>query len=181
MLPNIEVLKGHVTEVHGSPNSGKTKALLSYIRELQTRQEALAYFIDAASKLGTAATKEKNIWFSFNINSSDELALMDIACKYLDIVVIDDATYIHGDLWRFMSNLKRVAQNRNVAIVVINQKRFVLNHKTGNYEYRPYRFNVMRRYCTYAWDVDTDEWMELNPPNTTSHFDDFTKLLLKGA
>jgi len=181
MLPDINSLKGHVTEVHGSPNSGKTSGILSYIREMQTRQGALAYFIDAASKLGEAAIKENNIWFSFDINNDHELALMDMACKYLDIVVIDDVTYVRGDLWYFMSNLKRIARHRNVAIIVINQKRFVMNHKTGDFEYKPYRVNVMRKYCTYALDVDTDEWMELNTPDTESHFDEFTKLLLKGA
>ena len=127
-FPELNKLRGQLLEIHGSADSGKTKAVIDYLRKEQKNNDVLVYYIDVGNQLKNKNLLDKcKTWFSFDIKTPENyLCLLKIA-KNVDVIVIDDITFI-ADIWKSLDNLKKIAQKSGAAIILINQMRFVLNH-----------------------------------------------------
>lgn len=174
-FPELNKLRGQLLEIHGSADSGKTKAVIDYLRKEQKNSGILVYYIDAGNQLKNKDLLDKDrTWFSFDIKTAEDYFCLLKIAKNVDVIVIDDVTFI-ADIWESLKDLKEIAQKSGTAIILINQMRFVLNHFTGEFNEQPYRINAVERYCSYIYDMDTETMHNDCPPPQE---DDFVKYLL---
>lgn len=174
-FPELNKLRGQLLEIHGSADSGKTKAVIDYLRKEQKDNDVLVYYIDAGNQLKNKDLLDKDkTWFSFDIKTAENYFCLLKIAKNVDVVVIDDITFI-ADIWKSLNSLKEIAQKSGAVIILINQMRFVLNHLTGEFNEQPYRINAIERYCPYIYDMDTET---MHNDCSLPQEDDFVKYLL---
>lgn len=157
LIPDIDDIKGTLVEIHGSPDSGKTKSVLRYIKKMQDKHNILTCYVDAANSLKKyiANIESDRVWMLFGLNSQDEIEAVYNSIRLTDLVVIDDITFCDADnVGQFIKQLDRSAHINNTAVIILNQKRFVLNYTSGQYEEKPYRYNKIGKYCSMVIDID---------------------------
>ena len=168
-IPRLNNLKGYVSEIHGSHNTGKTKFLLEYVLENQKlNNNFICAYIDTGTQLRNCSVLEKinkdKIWFIF-LNRTILLSdtIIDIA-KQTDLIIIDDFTNLNQNPWSLLKNLQKIAKKTNVTILLANQLRYVIFkcNNTIQTSYQPYRYNVIKSYCKYSIDLDTNEIINFN-------------------
>ena len=181
MIPDIKKIKGKLIEMHGSPKADVTHKMVSYIREMQKAHCVLTCYYDIRGELAKTIEEDdeilEKIWISPSLAGNFALERLRCAANYTDIIVIDDVTYLDGDLWQFLASLRRIAEKYDTAIFLLNQRRFVKNHGTQEFEDLPYRCNIMKQYCSYAIDADTEEVLFLDFKE--QKYDSFVEYLLK--
>ena len=157
LFPEIENFKGKVIEIHGSPDSGKTKAILRYIKHIQDSFNSTTFYLDADNALQNMGEFSKldhsRIWLTFSMNENVIYQIPSIM-KNVDLFVLDNFTIYPKKPWRFLSELHNMAKKYKTAVILVNQCRCVLNHKTGKFEDKPYRYNIIQKYCDAAIDWD---------------------------
>lgn len=181
MIPDISELKGKLVEMHGSPDAETTKQMIAYIQEMQEKHDCLTCYYDIRGELSRAIPEDskffEKVWVSPTLSGGIlQEKLMHVA-QYVDLIVIDDITYFEGDMWRLLSSLRKLAENTHTAIFLLNQRRFVKNHITQEYEDLPYRYNIIQKYCSHSIDADTGEVSLLE--SKESRYDSFVEFLLK--
>ena len=158
LFPSFHNMKGHITEVHGSPDAGKTKTVLSYIRTLQKENNVKVLYMDTTNKLqnaGEAAKLDPELtWFMFGTTLGNCSSIECFAKNGIDLLVIDDIVCFNRKLWDIAKRLDRIARQDGLAIILINQLRNVMDHTTGEFVLKPYRFNTIEPYCHYVVDLD---------------------------
>ena len=178
LIPDITQIRGMLVEIHGSPDVGKTKDVVNYINQMQKKYDILTYYVDVANDLkafkGNIDTNK--VWIAFDINSDNEIATMCKAAKVADLIVIDDITFYHENVDWLLNKLNKLAYVYDTAIIVLNQMRFVLNHRTGEHEEKPYRYNRIQKYCSIAIDMDNQTFTKREEK---TDLDDFADFLLK--
>lgn len=180
MRPGYNELENTMIEIHGDPDSGKTTAVTTYVGNMQRKKNAFVLYIDAGSKVRMPyhPLDPDKTWFLFGLDSIEERALCFCAAKYVDILVIDDITFYHHDLRTLLKSLTSLKNKNKITVILINQRRNVLNHQTGEYEDKPYRYNIVSRYCDYSYDLDTNTWTRLNKEPEPMEYDDFAAMLM---
>lgn len=180
MIPDIENIKGKLVEFHGTPEADTTKLAALYIKDMQGKHETLTYYCDIRNELSKTiedASFYEKVWVTqFLSRALTEKAVM-YAAQYVDLIVIDDITYIDGDLWKFLSSMRSIARDTKTAVLLLNQKRCIIDSRTQEFVEMPYRFNAVKQYCSYAVDADTNECLPLD--GKEPEYDDFIRFLLK--
>lgn len=160
---DLSTLRGRLVEIHGSENINLSKHIAPQIAALQRNEQAIVYYIDAGAKLNLKDMPyDWNLLFTaFGLNENT-LRSLEPAAEYVDVVVIDSLPYYEGNVWELLAQLRNIARSHNIAVIVVNEYRYVKNHRTGDFEYKPYRFNAVCRYASLAIDADvgTATWLE---------------------
>ena len=180
MIPDIEKLRGRLVEVHGSPEADITQKMAAYIRQMQQEHNILTCYYDIRGELSKTMNEDdaffEKVWVSPSLSGACSQEQLSYAANYTDLIVINDFTYLDGDVWQFLAWLRKVAVMHHVAIFLLNQKRFVKNHGTGEFEDLPYRYNVIQKYCSYVIDADTGKILLLE--SQEQKYDSFVEYLL---
>ena len=179
MIPDIESLRGKLVEMHGSPDAETTKQMAEYISDMQRQHDSLTCYY--GSRGGLAKTVEDGkffdqVWVVPTLSGGTAQESLMFATSYVDLVVIDDITYISENLSRFFDSLRTLARKNKLCIFLLNQRRFVKNRVTGVFEDMPYRYDVVQKYCAMSIDADTKETVLLQKEEL--EYDSFVKFLL---
>lgn len=180
MLPDINIIRGKLTELHGTPEADATRLVSRYIQEMQQKYQALTFYCDIRGELSKTiedASFYEKVWVTPFLSQALSEKAVVYAAQYVDIIVIDDLTYLEGDLWRTLASLRNIARDYHVAVIVLNQKRCIRDPETQEFVEMPYRFNAVKQYCSYVVDADTKECQLLD--GKEHGYDDFIEFLLK--
>jgi RecA/RadA recombinase len=164
MIPKLDELKGYITEIHGSSDSGKTKTILEYILKNQESNNIFTcIYIDTSNQLRDSSIIRKiddnRIWYVFlknNILMPDFILQIN---KYVDLIIIDDFANLKQNPWHLLKKLYDIANITHTAILLTNQQRYVMKkiNAKKQYTYQPYRYNIIKTYCKYSIDLDSNE------------------------
>lgn len=182
MLPDLNIIRGKLVEFHGTPEADTTRLVAGYIQEMQTKYQALTFYCDIRNELSKTikdASFYEKVWVTPFLSQALTEKAVVYAAQYVDIIVVDDITYLEGDLWRTLASLRNIARDYDTAIILLNQKRCIRDPKTQEFAEMPYCFNAVKQYCSYVVDADTGECRLLDEKEYG--YDDFVEFLLKRA
>lgn len=177
---NIEPLKrlmapGKLVELHGSEEAPMQDTVRRLIKEEQSCGRLVCYIDGAGRTAPSDDIDPAKIWYIFNIDVLGVPAAISEMADRCDMLIVDDITFYQGNVWRAVEMLSHIARRQDMCIVLINQRRNVLNHATKEYEDRPYRLEAMKRYCSAIADLDTGDIQEFG---TEIEYDSFVQDLL---
>ncbi len=161
---------GTLVEIHTSEDYPHT--LSRYF--LHTPNKLICYF-DLSGGCYSDKEDSGKVWYIFDAAVLDDIFCMAKLAKAFNVIVIDDITLYEGDIWKLLKRLAHMTKDYGLCVVVLNQRRNVLNHATGEYEDKPYRYNAIQRYCDCALDLTTGEVQEFKPQ---VEYDDFVQGLI---
>lgn len=156
-----------------------TKMMAGYIHDMQRKHNALTCYYDFRGELPRAIGGNsifEKIWVVSSLSKHSMLDNISFVANYTDIIVIDDFTYIEDDLRYFLDRLRKLARDKDSCIFLLNQRRFVRNHATGEFVDRPYRYGLIEKYCAMSIDADIGENRLLN--FELPEYDSFARYLL---
>ena len=180
MLPDLNIIRGKLVEFHGTPEADTTRLAAGYIREMQQKHQALTFYCDIRGELSKTVEDDsfyEKVWVTPFLSQVLTAKAIVYAAQYVDLIVIDDITYLEGDLWRILASLRNIARDYDAAILLLNQKRCIPDRETKEFIETPYRFNAIRQYCSYAVDADTGGCQLLD--GKEHGYDDFIEFLLQ--
>lgn len=179
-LLNLDTLKGKLIEVHGSENINLSKQIAPQIASFQKENSAIVYYVDAGASLNfrDMPYNWELLFTTFGLND-ETLRGLEPAAEYVDVIVIDSLPYYEGSTWDLLAMLRSIARKHNIAIIVLNQYRYVYNHQRCEYEYLPYRYNAVARHASLAIDADTDSMTWFEPQKAM--YEPFVETLLRRA
>jgi hypothetical protein len=169
------IAPGKLIEMHGSEEAPIQSIVHSLIKEEQACGNLICYVDGAGRTTSSDDIDLAKIWYVFNIEVLGIPAAISEMADRCDLLIIDDITFYQGDIWRAIESLSHIARRQNMCIIVINQRRNVLNHATREYEDRPYRLEAMKRYCNAIVDMDTGNIEKLD---TEIEYDPFVQQLI---
>lgn len=180
MIPDIEDLRGSLVEIHADEGADLSKAMLDYIKDMQDEHEKiLTCYYDVRGNLRREDAEQSvfdKIWMVPTLEGRAAQESLMFAMKNTDIVVIDDITYVDGDLRRFVGSLEKLTRKSKACVFLLNQKRFVRDRATGLFEEKPYRYDVIEKYCKLSADADTGKisLLQMEEPK----YDSFVEYLI---
>ena len=179
MIPDIDRLRGKLVEMHGSPDAELTKKMVAYVRHMQEHHKMLTCYYDIRGELSKSIEDNNffdRVWMIPTIAGGRAQESIMFAANYVDLIVIDDITYIDENLYSFFNSLRTLAKENNICIFLLNQRRLVKNYETGEFIDMPYRYNIVQKYCSLSIDADTEELRILD--SESPEYDSFIQYLL---
>lgn len=153
-MPPFQKLRGKLIEFHGSENMNLTDCALKWLHSaLNSNEGIIAYYADLSNSISSELLSKNHIDVSRFIVANN-LYLSEEVLSSVDVVVLDDLTLFLGKANRILKEASDIARNYGLVFLVLNQKRNILNHKTGIFEEKAFYENYVLSYADIIVDLD---------------------------